>query len=552
MVGAKRRALLAGCNYAGKSCELRGCINDVKSVKDLLKERKCRRVKASGENIKDKLGAMAKESVPEDLLVFYFSGHGTKGEFIPDSNQQVEAIVPADFNLITSAYYSLTSYIIIYILMMGSRSMILGKISYARVTIKEGTFVFISDSCHSGGLIDKEKLQIRDLKFEDGSPKNNPEAQESREKKIEPRELIEIFGGLSIFDYVQNNHKGHESVSFNQIRDLMPNVRQDKGILISGCRSEEVSYDISVGLNGDGKAHGAFTSALLSVLQRDAKPLPNKEIVERVRELILEKGYNQHPCLYCMDDNLNALFLFQQHEAPNPEGDTGAEIPLCPPPGGAKSVDLGILDDVKQAAKAYFQKCSPSTQESIKNWYRQLDIDQDNKAKASEVFNILTEKKGCDKVVLGHFISQTMTWDNPLHLDQVLALYYVSKSLVKFCRNCNTFLRSFYFVCLSCFTNEEEEFSLCPKCLEDGKTCEKAGHIRFLDNHALLRLYHVSQVKATKGQMPEKPSHEKINKHLDAAEALFRNDAHLSEPNKEPPKDFELNLSLVTDICSIM
>ena len=122
-MGAKRRALLAGCNYAGKSCELRGCINDVKSMKDLLKERfdfeesnivvftdepgNPDELKPTGKNIKDKLGAMAKESTPEDLLVFHFSGHGTKGEFIPDSNEQVEAIVPSDFNFITSAYSSL-------------------------------------------------------------------------------------------------------------------------------------------------------------------------------------------------------------------------------------------------------------------------------------------------------------------------------------------------------------------------------------------------------------------------------------------------------------
>ncbi|CAM6095285.1 unnamed protein product [Calypogeia fissa] len=150
-----KRALLIGCNYPGTKAELHGCVNDVSRMykclvgrfgfdeRDItvLVDTDKRSVQPTGVNIKKVLGRLIDESVPGDVLVMHYSGHGTQ---VPDESGDAdgdgldEAIVPTDLNLLTDDDFRLLFN-----------------------NIKQGvTFTFISDSCHSGGLIDHEKEQI--------------------------------------------------------------------------------------------------------------------------------------------------------------------------------------------------------------------------------------------------------------------------------------------------------------------------------------------------------------------------------------------------------
>ncbi|CAN1259789.1 AMC9, partial [Linum perenne] len=61
-----------------------------------------------------------------------------------------------------------------------------------------------------------------------------------------------------------------------------------------------------------GKAYGAFSNAIQEVLKQDPGCLSNKEVVVRVRKVLKDQGFvNQHPCLYCSDENAGATFLCQ-------------------------------------------------------------------------------------------------------------------------------------------------------------------------------------------------------------------------------------------------
>lgn len=57
----------------------------------------------TGLNFKKALNKMVDEAEPGDVLYFHFSGHGT---LIGKKNQE-EAIIPLDFNYITSKFLQL-------------------------------------------------------------------------------------------------------------------------------------------------------------------------------------------------------------------------------------------------------------------------------------------------------------------------------------------------------------------------------------------------------------------------------------------------------------
>lgn len=151
----RKRALLAGCNYPGTKCELHGCANDVIRMKTTLLERfgfdeadilvlldsDPKLPQPTGANIRQSLAKLVEDVQPDDVLVFHYSGHGTQvppESGAPDDTGMEEAIVPTDMNILTD----------------GDFRDLVNKIPSGV------TFTFISDSCHSGGLIDSEKEQI--------------------------------------------------------------------------------------------------------------------------------------------------------------------------------------------------------------------------------------------------------------------------------------------------------------------------------------------------------------------------------------------------------
>ncbi|KAH7446988.1 hypothetical protein KP509_01G085300 [Ceratopteris richardii] len=150
-----KKAVLVGCNYPGTKAELRGCINDVNRIEKTLIERfgfaksdiqvlidtDSGYVQPTGANIRSALDKMVTESKPGDVLFFHYSGHGVRlpaemGHY--DDTGYDECIVPCDMNLITDD---------------DLRELV------DRVP-KGVQFTLISDSCHSGGLVNNAKEQI--------------------------------------------------------------------------------------------------------------------------------------------------------------------------------------------------------------------------------------------------------------------------------------------------------------------------------------------------------------------------------------------------------
>ncbi|KAL5787269.1 hypothetical protein ACOSP7_004218 [Xanthoceras sorbifolium] len=309
--GKKRMAVLVGCNYPNTKYELRGCINDVIAMREVLIKRfgfdpsrielltdapaGSSLVVPTGANIKAALNRMVDGAEAGDVLFFHYSGHGAR---IPSKKRgrpfrQDEAIVPTDFNLITDLDF---------------RQLV--------NRLPKGTsFTILSDSCHSGGLIDKEKEQIGPYSI----IQNNGKECCSNPKTIPFQSVLQHLSSLT---RISTSDIGTHLLEFfgvdASIRFRLPlhelesfeSLKPDEGILLSGCQANETSADMNP-VKGGGKAYGAFSDAVQRVLKENSGALSNREVVMMARKVLEEKGFDQHPCLYCSDDNAEAKFLWQ-------------------------------------------------------------------------------------------------------------------------------------------------------------------------------------------------------------------------------------------------
>ncbi|KAK7243728.1 hypothetical protein RIF29_38538 [Crotalaria pallida] len=158
-----KKALLIGCNYPGTKAELRGCINDVWRMHRCLINRygfaeediivlidtNHSYTQPTGKNIRSALSRLIMSAKPDDVLFVHYSGHGTRlpvetGE--EDDTGYDECIVPTDMNLITDDDF---------------REFVDKVPRGCQITI-------VSDSCHSGGLIQAAKEQIGESTKEGG------------------------------------------------------------------------------------------------------------------------------------------------------------------------------------------------------------------------------------------------------------------------------------------------------------------------------------------------------------------------------------------------
>eukprot|EP00253_Pinus_taeda_P000779 PITA_00779 len=332
---AKRKyAVLVGCNYPNTENELQGCVNDVMRMQhalihrfgfakrniNLLIDTDEAYTKPTGENIRAALLAMIRRAKSGDVLFFHYSGHGTLAR-MHKSSRYDECIVPCDFNLLTDEDFRF----------------IVNKVPLG------ATFTMVSDSCHSGGLIDKEKEQIGPHAHSRSLTDPEKSAQHSSKSKFLPLDslleilrektgeaemeahkiaiaLFQLFGDkasskvkrlLNTNGSVVKAEKGVKKSHVDDHVELQQRIDEDMGILLSGCQTNQTSADACP--TGDPKkAYGAFSNAIQTILEQHGKPISNRELVLGTRKSLVKEGYSQHPCLYCSDNNADAAFLCEE------------------------------------------------------------------------------------------------------------------------------------------------------------------------------------------------------------------------------------------------
>ncbi|MBA0867635.1 hypothetical protein Goshw_002237 [Gossypium schwendimanii] len=313
----KRLAVLVGCNYPNTQYELHGCINDVVAMKDLLVKRfgfdptnielltdasavtgegSSSVVLPTGENIKAALSKMVSQAEAGDVLYFHYSGHGTRIPKPAHIFGHDEAIVPCDFNLITDVDFR----------------------QLVNQLPKGASFTILSDSCHSGGLIDKEKEQIGPSTYRAASSLSYKAKNIPFESILEHLTTLTGINTSDIGTHLLESFGANASLKFltPQLEsELFDFLKADEGILLSGCQADETSADMNP-MESGGKAYGAFSNAVQTVLKENSGRLSNKEVVMMARKVLEAQGFDQHPCLYCSDENADATFLCQPEAKP--------------------------------------------------------------------------------------------------------------------------------------------------------------------------------------------------------------------------------------------
>ncbi|KAK3042675.1 hypothetical protein RJ639_000927 [Escallonia herrerae] len=143
-----KKAVLIGCNYPGTKAELKGCINDVRRMHRCLVDRygfsedditllidtDPSYTDPTGHNVRAALSDLIRSAQPGDSLFVHYSGHGTRlpAETGEDDDTGYDECIKYHDDF---------------------RELVDQVPKGCRITI-------VSDSCHSGGLIDEAKEQI--------------------------------------------------------------------------------------------------------------------------------------------------------------------------------------------------------------------------------------------------------------------------------------------------------------------------------------------------------------------------------------------------------
>ncbi|XP_013609984.1 PREDICTED: metacaspase-5-like [Brassica oleracea var. oleracea] len=320
-----KKAVLIGINYPGTEGELRGCVNDVKRMHRCLVDRfgfseenitelidtDKSKIQPTGKNIRQALSELVGSANPGDVLFVHYSGHGVRlppetGE--DDDTGFDECIVPCDMNNITD----------------DEIREIVDKVP------EDCSITIVSDSCHSGGLIDATKEQIGESTKKAGKAVKTIEEIEQEERRNGVHVVNRSLSLESMINMLKQETR-KDDIEVGSIRrsllhafgeDASPKVQEteglkavtkkqvvrkkDKGILLSGCQTDQTSGDVRT----KGQAYGAFSDAIQIILdETKGKKITNKELVLGVRELLEYEWYPQQPGLYCSDSNADAPFI---------------------------------------------------------------------------------------------------------------------------------------------------------------------------------------------------------------------------------------------------
>lgn len=144
------------------------------------------------------------------------------------------------------------------------------------------------------------KVMITKLKEEDGRSEILGKIKEKALEYIAEKLNDEHYSKPAMQTQVKSDR---EIYGGGSSKGLFP----DRGILLSGCQTDETSADVKK----SGQAYGAFSNAIQIVLSEtdEEDKITNKEMVLRAREILKKEMFTQRPGLYCDDRFVNAPFI---------------------------------------------------------------------------------------------------------------------------------------------------------------------------------------------------------------------------------------------------
>lgn len=301
-----RKALIVGINeYADPSNNLSGCVNDAVDVYDTLlicgfprtRRKLLLNEKATTENIKKELNKLVAGAEPGDVLVFYYSGHGSQ---VPDmdseeTDQLDEIICPHDIDFYEGKYID-DDYL---------------KEVFSKLPAGVRCDV-IFDSCFSGTatrLLSRVGLGER---VESLSGK--------RQRYLAPpRDMLGRINS-SIPSRTRINSVGTSMIGIG-IPKVELKGKEQMNALWSACQEYQVAWELDIG----GQVRGAFTYSLMRIFRRSNGNISRENAFSILRTTMSNEGYDQIPNL-----EVPSTESLQQYTFRRPHEDEPSEIPAEP------------------------------------------------------------------------------------------------------------------------------------------------------------------------------------------------------------------------------
>lgn len=265
-----KKALLVGINYPGTDHALRGCVNDVMLMSNILSSRfyrfKSRNKRmltdasATTTNIMRRLNWLVDGAKPGDVLYFHFSGHGSQmvnqrydDDYEPDGLDEI--ICPVDLDW---------------------RDRVIRDDDLKRIfnKVPEGVnLTVVLDCCHSGGGADHlYQYQPNGVAAVDHDPFS---PNKSRLLPM-PSDIANRAVGLDLKP---------------RTRTIQTTEGKTTGLLISGCQSHQTSADAWI----HNRYIGAATFFLSHVLQKHEYNITYRMLIEHMNRKLKQYGYTQRP-----------------------------------------------------------------------------------------------------------------------------------------------------------------------------------------------------------------------------------------------------------------
>ena len=296
---SSKKAFLVGINKY-KSAKLRGCVNDVTSMREVLLDL----YGFQPDNIKmlldrdatkaamiDGIQWLAEDNNDESVRVFHFAGHG---HFVPDENGDEpdgtdETLVPVDYT--------------------ANDFLIDDKLKELYDTFsKKSNLTLIMDCCHSGS---NQRGDISDIthRFLPSSYEDKKAIRSAREKFNHAKRefVLERIEKIRDRDVPRDEFR-EEVLGFMQEfeKQRFGDHRLREGnILLAGCQSDQTSADAKM----SGDYHGAFTYHLAKVIRDAHGSITHHELIEQIGDALHNDEFQQIPQLEC-DPGREKLKLF--------------------------------------------------------------------------------------------------------------------------------------------------------------------------------------------------------------------------------------------------
>jgi hypothetical protein len=307
----KKRALLVGINYFGTKAELRGCLNDVKNVHQLITSRfgyqdiriltddPQNQNKPTKRNILDGFRWLLSDVKPGDSLFLHYSGHGAyQADSHGDEHDgQDETICPVDYETAGMITDDDMHDLLVNPLPKGAK------------------LTCIFDCCHSGTMLDLPFTYQPDQNGDQILKRDNTkEALKAGFKAFQALQKGDAMGALKeamrAVNLIKDNSSGAPPTPAHTPKRETLEAKMSKGevLMFSGCMDHQTSADAHI----EGQMTGAMSWGILKVLEKSSD-ITLSNLLRELRGL-LHGHYKQVPQMstgYEMDVNNTKFSLVQ-------------------------------------------------------------------------------------------------------------------------------------------------------------------------------------------------------------------------------------------------